>query len=109
MISVIRPGPKAEEATKMQNRLGVLALAAFVVGVGCIMGALHLHNNKAMLLGLPVSLMPESDSKSCNCCAFAGCPCCQPAMHAATQSLGSKTAESHQSMLAALPSIDDVG
>jgi hypothetical protein len=92
----------------MQKQLGVLALAAFILGVSCILGAVHLHYRKTTLLGLPLSLAPESDSQSCNCCAFAGCPCCQPAMHAGTQSLVSKSAESQKSMLAALPSIDDV-
>ncbi len=92
----------------MQKRLGVLALAAFILGVSCILGAVHLRYRKSMLLGMPLSLVPESDSQSCNCCAFAGCPCCQPSMHGATQSLVSKSAESQKSMLASLPSIDDV-
>ena len=33
----------------------------------------------------------QNGKEACNCCAFAGCPCCQPAMHAPVTQLATHT------------------
>ena len=47
-------------------------------------------------------------SQECTCCAFAGCPCCQPAMRTESESLVTKSQRGHQAMLASVSPVDDV-
>jgi hypothetical protein len=101
--SRLRPGATLQA---MQKHLAVLSVTALVAGFCCILAAIRIHGNKTKLLGLPLSLTPAS--QSCNCCAFAGCPCCQPAMKSTSESLASKRASGHKAMLASVSPIDDV-
>ena len=78
------------------------ALAVCGVLVGCILGIANVKTRRQELLGIPLSLSPASATETCNCCAFAGCPCCQPAMKGKSNTLAqtSKAKLVKQTMLA---------
>ena len=58
------------------------------------------HAEKAHAIATRTSGLAE---ESCNCCAFAGCPCCQPAMQSGMQQLNYAMPSKAQSPYGQLP------